>query len=209
MGPAVAPKLEKKGLKPQEKRDVTALLRLADQGDPDAREQLFRTVYDELRRMARIAMKGERGDHTLQPTALVHEAFLRLAGATIPWASRAHFFAVAGTTMRRVLVDHARSVGACKRAAGQRIDLDEVLLITPDRIPELIDLDTALTRFAKLYPRAAQVVELRYFAGLHREEIAAIIGKDPKTVDRDWNFARAWLHAELAGDSSAPPAPGA
>jgi RNA polymerase sigma-70 factor, ECF subfamily len=178
--------------------NVTELLRLAGRGDLDAQERLFRTVYDELRRMARHAMQRERPDHTLQPTALVHEAFVRLVGDPIPWTDRAHFFAVAATTMRRVLIDYARSLGAQKRNAGHRVDLDDALLFARDRAPELIDLDEAMTRLQRSYPRACRVVELQFFAGLTAEETAAILGVNSKTVQRDWKLARAWLHAELA-----------
>jgi RNA polymerase sigma factor (TIGR02999 family) len=179
--------------------NVTELLRLASEGDKAAQEELFRTVYNELRRMARRAMQGERPDHTLQPTALVHEAFVRLVGEPIPWSNREHFFAVAATTMRRVLIDYARSLGAQKRNPGKRVDLDDTLLFTRNRAPELIALDEAMTRLEDRYPRACRVVELQYFTGLTPAETAAILGVSVKTVRRDWKFSRAWLHAELAG----------
>lgn len=178
---------------------VTELLQLAGKGDEQAQEKLFRAVYDELRRMARRAMRAERPDHTLQPTALVNEAFMKLVGHPIPWANRGHFFSVAATTMRRVLIDYARSISAQKRNRGKRLDLDDVLLFTRDRAPELIALDQAMTRLEVHYPRACQVVELQFFTGATPMETAAMLGVSVKTVQRDWKLARAWLHAELAG----------
>jgi RNA polymerase sigma factor (TIGR02999 family) len=180
-------------------QNVTALLLRAGDGDEEAQEELFRAVYSELRRMARRAMQGERPAHTLQPTALVHEVFVRLVGEQIPWSSRGHFFAVAATTMRRVLIDYARSLGARKRQPGKRVDLDAALLFTRERGPELIALDEALTRLEARYPRACQVVELQFFAGLTPAETAAALGVSLKTVQRDWKLSRACLYAELAG----------
>ncbi len=184
--------------------NVTELLRLASDGDEAAQEKLFATVYDELRRTARHAMQGERINHTLQPTALVHEAFLRLAGDSVPWENRAHFFAVAAMTMRRILCDHARSLGAKKRDAGARVDMSEAFLFTPERGPELLALNEAMGKFEALYPRACRVVELVFFAGFTPTEAAAMLGTSAKTVQRDWKFAKTWLHAELdSGNESA------
>lgn len=183
------------------KRDLTELLRRVSVGDKEASEQLFETVYHELRRMAGHAMRGERLGHTLQPTALVHEAFVRLVGDPVSWASRQHFFAVAATTMRRVLIDYARTHDSQKRQGGVRVDLDSVLLFTEDRAPEMIALDRALQKLEAVYPRACRVVELQFFAGMNPEETACVLDVSSKTVQRDWKLARAWLHAELEGVS--------
>lgn len=149
--------------------------------------------------MARTAMRSERGDHTLQPTALVNEAFLRLTGNRIEWTDRGHFYSVAARIMRRVLIDYARSAGALKRYSGKRMDLDSALLFTQERYPELIQLDRAMARLEKSHPRACRVVELQFFTGFTPAESAEILGVSLKTVQRDWKLARAWLHAELAG----------
>ena len=178
--------------------NITQLLRLASEGDAQAKEQLFAAVYNELRRMARRAMLNERPDHTLQPTALVNEVFIRLVGDHPPLVNRAHFFGVAATTMRRVLIDYARSLGARKRQAGKRVDLDHALVFSREKVPELIALDQAMARLESTYPRACRVVELQFFAGVTPAEAAAILGVSTKTVQRDWKFARAWLHAALA-----------
>jgi len=183
---------------PAPEPNVTELLRLAGAGDQVAQEQLCVTVYEELRRIARHAMQGERPNHTLQPTALVHEAFVKLVKDPIPWNNRAHFFAVAANTMRRVLIDHARALGAKKRHGGVQVDLEHVHLFTPERVPELIALDEAMTRFEALYPRACRVVELQFFAGFAPKEVASMLGVNVKTVQRDWKMGKAWLHAELA-----------
>jgi RNA polymerase sigma factor (TIGR02999 family) len=141
-------------------------------------------------------MRGERPEHTLQATALVNEAYLRLIGAEIDWKDRAHFFAVAATTMRRILVDHARTKGRKKRA-GERVSLEESVLVAPDREAELLAIDDALTELAGHDARAARVVELHYFGGLTYDEIAEALGVSAATVDRDLRFAKAWLYREL------------
>jgi RNA polymerase sigma factor (TIGR02999 family) len=179
-------------------KNITELLHLANEGDAVAQEKLFRTVYEELRRMARSVMRNERTGHTLQPTALVNEAFLRLVGNQIHFSDRTHFFSVAARTMRRVLVDHARSLAAQKRNPGQRVDLDSALGIAEDQLPELIALDVAMERLEATYPRACRVVELQFFTGASAVETAAILGVSLKTVRRDWKLARAWLYAEMA-----------
>jgi RNA polymerase sigma-70 factor (ECF subfamily) len=188
------------GLASAAQSKVTELLRLAGQGDQDAQDKVFRVVYVELRRLARRALRDERSNHTLQPTALVHEAFVRLVGNTIPWPDRAHFFAIAARTMRRILVDYARALGTRKRGWGNRVDLDGALVFSEDRAPVLIALDEAMTRFEANYPRPCKVVEMLFFTGLTAEEAAASLGVSLKTVRRDWKFARAWLHAELDGN---------
>jgi RNA polymerase sigma-70 factor (ECF subfamily) len=179
-------------------QNVTELLRLASEGNAKAQEKVFRAVYAELRQMAKRAMRDERVNHTLEPTALIHEAFLRLAGESVSWNSRAHFFAVAASTMRRVLIDYARSASAQKRGRSNRVDFDLGLLFTIDKAPDLIDLDEAMTKLEARNPRACRVVELQFFAGMTATETAAILGVNAKTVQRDWKLARAWLHAELA-----------
>jgi RNA polymerase sigma factor (TIGR02999 family) len=181
-----------------ESTQVTELLHAWRGGDEQAREELLGRVYQALRKIASIQLRRERDGHTLQPTALVNEAYLRLFGERrLDWNDRAHFFAVAAITMRRILVDHARARHARKR---QRDDAGEPLTLAvadgPDA--ELLDLDRALTEFAQQHPRAAKVVEMRYFAELELDEIAVALDVSPTTVKRDWTFARAWLRSALA-----------
>jgi len=175
---------------------VSELLLTWRNGDRGALDRLVPLVHDELRRLAEQCMRGERPGHTLQPTALVHEAYLRLIGSEIAWQDRAHFFAVAATTMRRVLVDHARAKGRAKRA-GRPVSLEDSLLVAPDRADDLLVVDDALDRLTQKDPRAARVVELHFFGGLTYEETAEALGISAATVDRDLRFARAWLHREL------------
>jgi RNA polymerase sigma factor (TIGR02999 family) len=176
--------------------EVSQLLLSWRTGDRGALDRLIPLVHAELHRMAEVCMREEREGHTLQPTALVHEAYLRLVGAEVAWQDRAHFFAVAATTMRRVLVDHARGRGRAKRA-GSPVSLEDSLLVAPDRADDLLVVDDALDRLAAQDARAARVVELHYFGGLTYEETAEAIGVSAATVDRDLRFARAWLHREL------------
>ena len=179
--------------------EVTGLLHAWRAGDPQAGEELFARIYGELKRIAAAQLRGERPGHTLQPTAIVNEAFLRLMRQQgIDWRDRAHFFGLASTMMRRVLVDHARARNRRKRRSDET---PTALLATSGDTPqaELIDLDRALERFAERYPRQTQMVEMRYFAGLEIEEVAAGLDLSPATVKRDWQFARAWLVAELSG----------
>jgi RNA polymerase sigma factor (TIGR02999 family) len=178
-------------------RPVTALLHAWRSGDQDALAQLMGLVHEELHRLAQRYMRGERQDHTLQATALVNEAYLRLVDADVAWKDRAHFFAVAATTMRRILVDHARSLGRQKRA-GIKVSLEESAIVAADSSAELVAIDEALTRLAEQDARAAQVVELHYFGGLTYEEIAEAVGTSPATVHRDLRFAKAWLYRELS-----------
>jgi RNA polymerase sigma factor (TIGR02999 family) len=178
---------------------VTELLSAWRNGDANALEKLIPLVYEELRRLANRYMGGERVGHTLQPTALVHEAYLRLAREQDRnWESRAHFFAVAAQIMRNLLVDHARTANRAKRGGGAvEVELTEVMgtiSVNPD---DLLSLDEALNRLVQLDPRAARIVELRCFVGLDNQEIAAVLHTSEKTVTRDWNAARAWLQAEL------------
>lgn len=178
---------------------MTALLARWSHGDAAAREQLLGLVYDELRVLAGSYMRRERDDHTLQPTALVHEAFLRLSqGAAVSWNDRAHFFRVAAQAMRRVLIDHARKVRSDKRGQGMKNQLLEGQIAIAGLDVDLLALDQALQRLAKLDARLLQVVELRFFGGLKIEEIAELLDVSARTVKRDWRSARAWLLAELA-----------
>jgi len=184
--------------------DITRLLREWKRGDRDAGEQLAVALYDELRRTARHYMRQERQGHTLQTTALVHEAFLRLAGVRMEFEDRTHFFAFAAQVMRRVLVDHARSRGYQKRGAGSApIPLEEGAFALPDRSADIVALDDALSELARHDSRKARVVELRFFGGLSVEETAAALSVSSQTVLRDWSLAKAWLTRELthAGQS--------
>lgn len=197
---------------PDDDRDVTQVLHSAAAGDSAAAERLWALTYDELRRIAQRQLRAERADHTLSPTALVHEAYLRLVDQTrVEWADRSHFFALAARMCRRVLVDHARRRGAVRRGGDQiRTTLDTEL---GQRVPDgdglapedLIALDEALDHLARLSPRLASVVEMRYFAGLTEEEIASTLDVTTRTVRRDWVKARAFLFDALYGsDPSAP-----
>jgi len=184
-------------------QEVTALLREWAAGDRGALERLMPLVYGELRKLAANELRAERRSHTLQPTALVNEAYLRLVGQrSVSWNNRAHFFAIAAQMMRRVLVDHARKRGAAKRSSGT-VYLDLADAGGADRAPELLALDDALTELEKLDPRQARVVELRFFAGLSVEETAEVAGISTATVKRDWKTARAFLLNEI-GLEAAP-----
>ena len=178
---------------------VTQLLQQWSQGDDSALAELTPLVYEELRRLAHHYMKGERPDHTLQTTALVNEAYLRLADQTNPnWQSRAHFFAVAARAMRRILVNYAKSNRAQKRGGGAaRIELDEAAILSPEQSNQIVNVHEALERLGSLDERKARVVELKYFGGLNHDEIAEVMKISTITVRRDWVFAKAWLHNEL------------
>jgi RNA polymerase sigma factor (TIGR02999 family) len=180
-------------------QEVTALLREWAAGDRGALERLMPLVYEELRRLAASQLRAERPNHTLQPTALVHEAYLRLVGGqSVSWAGRAHFFGIASRMMRRVLIDHARKRRAAKRNPGTIfLDLGTSGTGATDRAPELLALDAALTELEKLDPRQARVVELRFFAGLSVEETAEVAGISTATVKREWKTARAFLQHEI------------
>jgi len=179
--------------------DVTVLLARLSNGDEQAASSLIPLVYRELRQMAGRYMRQERVDHTLQPTALVHEAYLKLVEAhATNWQNRAHFFAVAAQVMRHILVDHARAHLRDKRGGGQAVlQLDEALVFAPEQSCELVEIDTALHKLSDFDARQAKIVELRFFGGLTVEETAAVLGISPKTVKRDWSVAKAWLHGEL------------
>jgi RNA polymerase sigma factor (TIGR02999 family) len=179
--------------------DVTLLLSRLRQGDDRALERLMPLVHDELRRLARYHMRGERAGHTLQPTALAHEAYMRLVDLDrIDWRGRAHFFAVAAGIMRRILIDHARKRRAARRGGGAaHVSLDEGAGVADQRPEELVALDDAMGRLAELDPRQERIVELRFFGGLSVDETAAVLGISARTVKREWAVARAWLRAEL------------
>lgn len=178
--------------------EVTRLLKAMRDGDPAAADRLLAMLYAELHRLARAYMRRERPDHTLQPTALIQEAYLRLVGEDIAWNSRAHFIGVAAHAMREVLVDHARAHRAQRRTGGrQRVELRDDLAISANHLEELISLDEALTRLAAANERRARVVELRYFGGLSIEDIAALLGVAPRSVKRDWALARIALARDL------------
>lgn len=171
--------------------------------DPPAQtDALLEAVYDELRRLAGAYLARERSDHTLQPTALVHEAYAKLAAQETPWNNRAHFLGIAAQAMRRILVDHARGKHRAKRGGGwQRVELDVALAEDPAQSLDLVALDEALSELAELSPREAQVVELRYFGGLGVEEVGEVLGVSTRTVKRAWRFARAWLLARMTEEA--------
>src|SRR6476469_3695471 len=181
------------------KQRVTELLEQWSQGDDAALAELTPLVYEELRRLAHRQMGGERPDHTLQTTALVNEAYLRLADQTKPrWQNRAHFFAVAARAMRQILVNYAKSSRAQKRGGGAlKVELDEGAIVSPEQSQAIVDLHEAFERLGTLDSRKARVVELKYFGGLNHDEIAEVIKVSTVTVRRDWVFAKAWLYDEL------------
>ena len=182
--------------------DVSVLLRAWSDGDSNALDRLTPIVYDELHRLARRYLRGERPDHSLQTTALVNEAYLRLVDHTrMEWQDRAHFFAVSAQVMRRILVDHARRRNAKRGRGLRRVSLDEATMIGGERPTDLAALDDALTLLAERDPRKAQVVEMRFFGGLSVEESAEVLGVSAVTVMRDWRTAKAWLYRELSSAS--------
>ncbi len=179
--------------------DVTVFLAAIERGEDSAVEKLLPIVYAELRMLARQQMTNERPDHTLQATALVHEAYMRLIGGQeLSWSNRRHFFQSAVEAMRRILIEHARRRGRQKRGGGRReIPLDAVELAVRGDSEDLLSLDDAIRRLEKEDSRAAEIVRLRFFAGLDIEETAMLLGVSARTVKRDWTFARAWLHGAL------------
>jgi RNA polymerase sigma factor (TIGR02999 family) len=181
---------------------VSQLLRAWGRGDVQAREDLVPLVYQELRRRASAYLRRERPDHTLQATALVHEAYIRLmAQRRVSWLNRAQFFALAAQLMRRILVDHARERQAAKRPSGIRVTCDDGLRAVPPPDCELLMLDDALHDLARLDPRQANIVELKYFAGLSEAEVAAALSLSRATVTREWQSARAWLYRRITKGS--------
>jgi RNA polymerase sigma factor (TIGR02999 family) len=179
---------------------VTRLLLQWTGGDAHALDQLLPLVYDELRRLAQSYLRRENVGHTLQSTALVHEAYLRLVDQRdVNWQNRSHFFGIAAQMMRRVLVDHARAHNAAKRGSGGiKVTLDEGLLAAEQRDVNVIALDEALTKLAEIDPQQTRIVELRFFAGLSIEETAELLKISPATVKRDWAMAKAWLYGEMS-----------
>ena len=184
--------------------DATQILQEWSAGDKDAPARLMPLVYEELQRRAAEYLRHERPDHTLQATALVHEAYLKLVDQKrADWKNRAHFCGVAAQLMRRVLMEHARGHNAEKRGGKlEKLYLDETRELAQERGPDLIALDDALQSFATTYPREGEVVELKFFGGWEANEIAEVLGVSPKPVLRDWNFAKLWLRRELAGDGA-------
>jgi RNA polymerase sigma-70 factor (ECF subfamily) len=182
---------------------VTVLLKAMSAGDAAAERSLLPLVYHELHRLARSYMRRERPDHTLQATALINEAYLRLAGGEVDWKNREHFIGVAAQVMRRVLVDHARAHNAEIRGGRlKRVDLDEGLVLSSARADEVLLLDEALGRLASTSARQARVVELHYFGGLSMEQIAALLHISERSVKRDWSLARLWLFEKLRPNRS-------
>ena len=183
--------------------DVTALLGDWTRGERGALDQLLPLVYAELRRVAARQLRSERNDHTLQPTALVHEAYIRLVGQRqVDWQNRAHFFGVAAQVMRRILVDHARRRGASKRGdALQRVSIDEAIDVAASNEIPILELDQALDRLEKMDAGLAKIVELRAFGGLTIDEAAHVLSVSPSTAKRDWRTAKAWLTRELGSEA--------
>ena len=181
---------------------VTALLSELARGNNDAAEKVIPVVYQELKRLARFYTRRERADDTLQTTALVHEAYLRLVDQrAVNWQSRSHFFGIAAMLMRRILIDHARAHLRKKRGGSkdELLPLDEALIFSPQRSEELLRLDEALGRLANIDPRQSRIVELKFFGGLRVTEISTLLGISEKTVKREWAVAKAWLRSELRG----------
>ena len=186
-------------MNPAPSSEITELLHAWSAGDQDAYDRIIETVYPELRKIAQRCLGGEHSGHTIQATALVHEAYLRLIDIErIDWQNRAHFFAVSAGIMRRILVDYARARHCAKRGGGfRRVDFKESLVVSSESGPELLWIDEALDELAQFDSRKAQVVEMRYFGGLTTTEIALILGVSPQSVNRDWNLAKAWLAREM------------
>jgi RNA polymerase sigma factor (TIGR02999 family) len=185
-------------------QELTELLRRWGGGDQSALATIVDLAYPELRKIARRCLSTERSEHTIQATALVHEAYLRLVDVRhVRWQERAQFFAIVAKVMRRILIEHARARGCAKRGGGVRlINLDEALMISGKLDSEIVRLDSALEQLAKFDSRKAQVVEMRYFGGLTSNEIAAVLGVSPQSVNRDWSLAKAWLAREMGREES-------
>lgn len=183
---------------------ITQLLAEWSEGNQAALDELYPLVYEELHRLARRYMSRERKGHTLQTTALINEAYVRLVDQrNVHWANRSHFFAISAQIMRRILIDHARRHAYAKRGGGvQQVSLEEAAIVAPDQASELVRLDEALKTLAKMDQRRSHVVELRYFGGLSNEEIAGVLKVSENTVTRDWNMARAWLYQQLTGSGA-------
>jgi len=190
---------------PEARGEVTMLLAQLRAGEQDAAAQLIPLVYDELRRIADAQMRRERAGHTLQPTAVVHEAYMRLVGGSeVEWQNRAHFMGFAARTMRQVLLDYARQRHAGKRGGegAQKIEIDAERLVSDDRLEEVLALDEVLDRLAAMDPQQARIVELRFFAGLNVEETAEVMGISDTSVKREWRSAKAWMDQQLSTNKS-------
>jgi RNA polymerase sigma factor (TIGR02999 family) len=186
---------------PEKAEDLTQLLRRLSAGDEEAAAQVASAVYGELRKVAARCLRRERPNHTLQPTALVHEAFIKLmANTRAEWRDRAQFYNVAAQVMRRILVDYARKRAAARRRGGRRVTLQDKLVVSDDCIEDVMAVDEALERLEALDPRQGRIVELRFFSGLTVEEIAEVLHVSTPTVKREWSSAKAWLHRELSGE---------
>ncbi len=183
--------------------EITRQLSAARQGDRQALDEVFARVYDEVRRIAGAQLRRAGGENTLSTTAVVHEAYLKLAGgAPVAWEDRAHFFAVAARAMRQVILNHARAHLAQKRGGARPLSLDDVTVAIDSRAADLVEMDAALERLGALDERLVRVVELRYYAGLSVEETAGLLGLTDRTIKRDWQAARAFLYRELRGDAA-------
>jgi len=184
--------------------DVTQLLIAWSNGDQVARERLMSVVYEELHRLARRYMRNESPGHTLQTSALVHEAFIRLVDQrNVHWQNRSHFFGIAAQMMRRILVDYARSRNFAKRGGGAvKLSLEEGLIVSDERSQEVVAVHEALEGLAKIDPRQAQIVELKFFGGLSNEETGEVLAVSPGTIARDWTMAKAWLRREISKNAS-------
>jgi RNA polymerase sigma factor (TIGR02999 family) len=182
-----------------EPNEITQLLVASREGDGEALNKLLPLVYDELRRLAGHYLRRERSEHTLQPTALVHEAYLRLIDQNVSWQNRAHFFGVAAQMMRRILVDYARGRLAAKRGSGgMKVSLDDALNLSDERAGDFVALDEALERLAEFDPQKSKIVEMRFFGGLSVEEVAEVLGIGTATVTRQWKMAKAWLYQQVS-----------
>ena len=183
-------------------KEISTLLRAWSNGDQGALKGLTAIVYAELRRLAHRYMARERTGHTLQTTALVNEAYMRLVDyKRMHWQNRAHFFAVSAQVMRRILVDHARSHNVKRGAGVQHVSLDDVAVVGGDRTADLVALDDAMNALARLDPRKVRIIEMRFFGGLSTEETAEVLKVSPATVRRDWSIAKLWLYRELGGET--------
>ena len=191
-------------MKTPPRHEITQLLAEWSGGNQSALDELYPLVYDELHRLARRYMNRERKGHTLQTTALINEAYVRLVDQkNVHWANRSHFFAISAQIMRRILIDHARRHAYAKRGGGaQQVSLEEAATVARDQGKELLRLDEAIKSLSEMDPRRGQVVELRYFGGLNNEEIAGVLNVSENTVTRDWNMARAWLYQQLTGSAA-------
>lgn len=189
---------------PRQEHEITELLAEWREGNQAALDDLYPLVYAELHRLARRYMIRERKGHTLQTTALINEAYVRLVDQrNVKWANRSHFFAISAQIMRRILIDHARRHAYAKRGGGARqVSLEETATVVHGDLSEFLRLDEALKSLAELDPRRSQVVELKYFGGLNNDEIAGVLKISKNTVIRDWNMARAWLYRQLTGSAA-------